>query len=73
MLSKYLILFLFTLDVDLWVADHNKNSIIDHIRNNKYYDHLVPIIEIKKTKYDNLILSHEIMQSTNISIDKKRL
>lgn len=73
MLSKYLILFLFTLDVDLWVADHNKNSIIDHIRNNKYYDHLVPIIEIKKTKYDNLILSHEIMQSINISIDKKRL
>lgn len=73
MLSKYLILFLFTLDVDLWVADHNKNSIIDHIRNNKYYDHLVPIIEIKKTKYDNLIVSNEIMKSTNISIDKKRL
>ena len=58
MLSKYLVLFLFTLDIDLGVADHNNNSIIEYIKENEYYAHLVSIIEIKKTKYDNLILSN---------------
>lgn len=73
MLSEYLILFLFILDVDLWVADHNKSSIIENIRKKERYTHLVPIIEIKKIKYDNLTISNEIMKSTSISTDKKRL